>query len=179
MPDLPDLCLVQSSFHWHFPASVSEELPEKREEFISWKMKGCACFLPITGNFKPDLPFVLFGVIQTKGKIVGFSSSVVFLLCHWWSHICSNLRPISVQLPISCCFVTAYCVYVLWASPALNCLVCTKARVIFTAVSSVELCSIGRILFCILHPRSKQPSEGSGICPAAGDGEERKMRFSL
>lgn len=68
--------------------------------------------------------------------------------------------------------------HILCASPALNCLVCTKAGVIFTAVSGVELCSTGRILFCILHARSKQSSEGSGTC--TGDGEGRKtMRFSL
>lgn len=79
-----------------------------------------------------------------------------------------------------CCFVTAYCMHILCASPALNCLVCSKAGVIFTAVSGVELCSTGRILFCILPPQSKQPSEGSGTCTAAGDGEGRKMmRFSL
>lgn len=78
------------------------------------------------------------------------SSSVIFLLRPWWSHICLNLRPISVHHN-PCCFVTAYCMHILCASAALNCLVCTRARVIFTAVSGVELCSTGCILLCSLQ----------------------------
>lgn len=130
--------LVQSSFHWHFPASVSEELPEKRKEFIPRKRRGCACFLPVTGNFKPDLSLVCSVWSDTNQR----KNHGIFLPRPWWSHSCLNLRPISVQHN-PCCFVTAYCMHILCASAALNCLVCTKAELFLLLSVVLSFAALG------------------------------------